>query len=915
MDARCSDICKAYILTYRTAQDLQVVLPALGIPSFLKLACDGFTPNTGDPLDVQMAVAATSQGAVDCILLDMAPVRRRPAETPTEQVTKSRMDTLKYKFGVGWKQLRWRFLGLVGDGLLAGPFSTNHGQCFAGKIHGASWSSVMPGNCWDSLDPLHASDSAGSHADWPEMSPGTGYIHKFHSTARALRVRFAYGKGQTIARSVAKRFGLEWHRPMAPHTESTRLIIYESRRIPPNYLANLRTCVGAIAFQIQDCIQSCRQQALKNRHTVTDRCGLYNSEVRRLRNLGRALLDPGCLVFTALRYDSRRTGLLRFAYAAQNRRLSGAARLGLCVETLRTLRAQLAALQGLTGVVGIWQRLAAFVDGSRIPRILQPARSTREAFVEVFAAETCRADFPTAVDLVLELLFKRTIHGCPVGFQTKESHPFCEPHDVLQRHNETTQGSRDRMVACLSNVFSRFRKWLRDEIHFFKCRVMCWSSNMPSNLLTAKGLTRDVFPAADNTDGLTSLIDMTDGEQISKEDCLQESAAQALQDVLEQMSGGGVSSASSSLPTVDVHAFAEADTDADSAAEEDSDADDDAGGVPAPVCRSWPPRPWTLQCVARDLKLQLQQDKQRTQGRFSVSSFRKAQKWQMLVSKRADGRLVIREEMFEQAQLWETLFSNKSCNTKGAEWRPGPAAQLLASAARLFEFSDLCSPASLFDPLEVNLKKASLRVLCDVFGRFCWGRQREFCPYKKPPDELFSNPSQADLWQQYIRLRQFAKALVNAKAPDMSKMFWGLQDAWLLQTFLQAKPAKIRQHSLWHILCLWHAVYMWSLSSSAACEGVGGVCRWLERKKVGGRAWSTGHLVRATLLRYNGVRGGMGDVGFAYSVLQYHRAVHPKMTFWISRRVQRKRESWLVSIVELCVLCCFRLVSVPFCWL
>ena len=73
----------------------------------------------------------------------------------------------------------------------------------------------MPGNCWDSLDPLHASDSAGSHADWPEMSPGTGYIHKFHSTARALRVRFAYGKGQTIARSVAKRFGLEWHRPMA----------------------------------------------------------------------------------------------------------------------------------------------------------------------------------------------------------------------------------------------------------------------------------------------------------------------------------------------------------------------------------------------------------------------------------------------------------------------------------------------------------------------------------------------------------------------------------------------------------------------------------------------------------------------------------------------------------------------------
>ena len=62
-------------LQFRISEDLQVLLPALGLPSFVKLVCDGFTPQTGEPLDIEMLQTCSETGSVDSVLLNMPAAR------------------------------------------------------------------------------------------------------------------------------------------------------------------------------------------------------------------------------------------------------------------------------------------------------------------------------------------------------------------------------------------------------------------------------------------------------------------------------------------------------------------------------------------------------------------------------------------------------------------------------------------------------------------------------------------------------------------------------------------------------------------------------------------------------------------------------------------------------------------------
>ena len=314
-------------LKYRTAEDIQLRLPALGIPSFCKLVCDGFTPSTGEPLDIQMLQMCNDTGSVDLYLLDMPPAAAVPMadKTYVRQITENRLQTL-HSLGVDRNQLRFRCLGLTGDGLLAGPFGGDHGLCLAEVLYenirppdaqpddnqplialldeaDPVNKLPLPKDCWSALDSMHAADKSGGHADFEEEM-----VCNFHSVTRRIKLRYGFGKGLSVARSVAKRFRLTFHAPLAPASESTRLVAYESRRVPPNLFNNLRVIAGALAVSIQARLEQSRQASIRHGHNATETCGMYSHEVKALRQLGRDLLSPRMLLFVALRYDSRMQG-------------------------------------------------------------------------------------------------------------------------------------------------------------------------------------------------------------------------------------------------------------------------------------------------------------------------------------------------------------------------------------------------------------------------------------------------------------------------------------------------------------------------------------------------------------------------------------------------------------------------------
>ena len=162
-----------------------------------------FTPETGVSLDIHMVSYFTRDGhlATDC--LDLAPVKSTTPLQHLDSLTQDRMQTLG-AFGFSPEMRRHRVVGLIGDGILAGPYSRHHGQEFAKKAQ-LPRASDYPACFWESLDPLHATDKAGSHADFPEQHGRSGYIAQLHRTARKLRSLFAFGKNQAVARAAAKR--------------------------------------------------------------------------------------------------------------------------------------------------------------------------------------------------------------------------------------------------------------------------------------------------------------------------------------------------------------------------------------------------------------------------------------------------------------------------------------------------------------------------------------------------------------------------------------------------------------------------------------------------------------------------------------------------------------------------------------
>ena len=89
-------------------------------------------------------------------------------------------------------------------------------------------------------------------------------------------------------------------------------------------------------------------------------------------------------------------------------------------------------------------------------------------------------------------------------------------------------------------------------------------------------------------------------------------------------------------------------------------------------------------------------------------------------------------------------------------------------------------------------------------------------------------PSPTDLWNMFSALKQLTSDVLPS-LPDWNETSRYLKDMVLHACLLQVKFEVVASRHAWHPLYLMHAVLVWSMNSSAACEGVGSTVRFIER--------------------------------------------------------------------------------------
>ena len=241
--------------------------------------------------------------------------------------------------------------------------------------------------------------------------------------------------------------------------------------------------------------------------------------------------------------------------------------------------------------------------------------------------------------------------------------------------------------------------------------------------------------------------------------------------------------------------------------------------------------------------------------------------------------------------------------------------QLLACATNVFHVSELSQPKASVDAV-----REGLHTLQKFVGSLVFGHDRKTCPYSEPPEELFTHPTDDELWDQYQRLKDLIRKLrkdfpgryarvsevvevlvknragsvkkVGARDLNVQSLRREISDGHEYEYVQSRKHGEVQvlqrickdmdhqMHGLlmtleytavsnmwhiWHILRMYHRATMWSMSSEAIAEHVGSLIRYTEKKHSACRALDVPALVRAARLRAAGLRGDNSDAPFYHA--------------------------------------------------
>jgi len=255
-------------------------LSAIQIPSDFVTLSDGVSCANGCPLHIQVLQQEGRHGRSMLHLLSLAPVATTAEGDSPDCVSVgatmkyssavalvSKARTVEGKFGISDDIARLRFAGRVGDGLEEGPDSIRVGETHAHRLK------LEPPGLFGSLDPWHASETAGGHSDTSCRVP---VIHAYEVSARAMRSRFVFGSAQAVPGAVQKRFGVQHVARLAPvgGRDATRTLKSESVTIAKNYLLNVKSNAYSLMVVLRAVINKAKEDSVRLGHKVGPCCGV-----------------------------------------------------------------------------------------------------------------------------------------------------------------------------------------------------------------------------------------------------------------------------------------------------------------------------------------------------------------------------------------------------------------------------------------------------------------------------------------------------------------------------------------------------------------------------------------------------------------------------------------------------------------
>jgi hypothetical protein len=179
-------------------------------------------------------------------------------------------------------------------------------------------------------------------------------------------------------------------------------VIFESERVPKVFLSNLPVAVlGLMALLVVASKKKKKEMS------------------KPLRAIGRKLCDAKMLIFVCYRMDYRAI-LVRHGKFVQSLQHSGFEQTQQEFTTLAQLQQGICALQAARGFVKTSMRLWECIGGGREARKNSKGIAIDEKSLMLFMVEVARASgmyraFPTLVPRLLEVLFRKSFLGIPIG--------------------------------------------------------------------------------------------------------------------------------------------------------------------------------------------------------------------------------------------------------------------------------------------------------------------------------------------------------------------------------------------------------------------------------------------------------------------------------------------------------------------
>ena len=116
----------------------------------------------------------------------------------------------------------------------------------------------------------------------------------------------------------------------------------------------------------------------------------------------------------------------------------------------------------------------------------------------------------------------------------------------------------------------------------------------------------------------------------------------------------------------------------------------------------------------------------------------------------------------------------------------------------------------------------------------------------------------------------------------------GLADEDVYRQVMTMPLHTITTHGIWHIVRLYHRMFMRSMCVETMCESVASTLRYMERKNSVGRDTSLKTIVVAARLRCAGLRGDLSDAAFIWRALCHLFGTHDPERMHFLRRNPRR---------------------------